>query len=90
MANLELIANEATARPFIPTRERPHPRMRPRGVYLADWFDASGNPIIQAIATNGRVISWLPWLEGLSFDRLTSELWRLLDVQDPIGPRILR
>lgn len=89
MANLELTVATPHVAPFRPTRELPVPVLKGRGVYIADFLDAQGNPIIQAIGKTGRVVSWLPWLPDLSLEQLVAELWRYLDMQDPPRPRLL-
>lgn len=76
--------------PFTPTRERPVRQLKERGVWIADILDSEGNPIIQAISRDGRLLSAIPWLPGLLLERLIEDLWRYLDLRDPAPPRLVR
>lgn len=89
MSVFELSATPAR-QDFYPTREQPVPQLKGRGVYIADVRDAAGNPILQAVSRDGRVLSWVPWLPGLDLEQLQTELWRFLDLRDPPLPRLLR
>jgi hypothetical protein len=68
--------------PFRPTRERPCPTMKKRGVYLSDSFDDNGNPWVYAVTTGGRVAHCLKWRDGDSLELMTAELWDILDERD--------
>jgi len=89
MAHLELTASVEHGSLFTPTREQPVPQLKARGVYIADWLDAQGNPIIQAIGRDGRLVSALPWLPELCLERLQEELWRYLDIRDPAPAHLI-
>jgi len=67
---------------FLPTRERPVPGWLERGVHVAPWLDASGNPIVVAVQTNHRLLTWQPWLPGQTYEQVASGLQDLLDDTD--------
>jgi hypothetical protein len=69
--------------PFTPTRERPCPIMKTRGVYLSDSLDDNGNPWVFAVMANGRVAHCIKWREGDSLEQMTADLWDILDERDP-------
>jgi hypothetical protein len=68
---------------FIPTRERPCPRMNARGVYRASVLDAGGNPIVQAVDSRHRVVCAIPCSEDRDVDTIVAAVWRLLNDLDP-------
>ena len=69
---------------FKPTRERPAYVMKARGVHVSNSFDANGNPVVYAIASSGRAVYALPWLEGDTLEALTACCWDRLDQLDPL------
>lgn len=66
---------------FVPTRERPCPVMRGRGVTIANFYDASGNPVLQAVGEDGRLVAWLPWTEDTTRELVEATLWAILDTR---------
>jgi hypothetical protein len=64
---------------FVPTRERPCPVMRGRGVTIANCFDAAGNPMVQAVGDDGRIVAWIPWTEDRELADVEAQLWAILD-----------
>lgn len=66
---------------FVPTRERPCPVMRSRGVRVMDYFDHAGNPVVHAVDEDGRTVAWLPWTEGVTLESVEDELWAMLNVR---------
>ena len=71
--------------PFRPTRERPVPRLKPRGVWIDDGLDAFGNRRLVAVDSRHRIVCELPWLEGQTDEEIAEPLWAMLDRVDPDG-----
>lgn len=81
-----LVPNGSTPNHFAPTRERPCPVMRERGVYVADW-QYQGTPIVYSINSRHEVEQWVHWYDGESFETIELALWRHLNAVDPV-PRL--
>jgi hypothetical protein len=78
---LELDARLDTpvAAPFVPTREQPCEFMRERGVYLANFLDPYGNPIVQAVDSQHRLRGFLPWHAGRTLAEVVDQLADVLE-----------
>jgi hypothetical protein len=68
---------------FTPTHDRPVPQMRSRGVWIADFFDGQGNPVVQAVDSRHRVVCAIAWLKGQTEEEITALLWSELDRLEP-------
>jgi hypothetical protein len=75
----ELDARLDVPAPFVPTHEHPHQKLRDRGVYIADFLDPQGNPIVQVIGSDHRLKAWLPWTEGRTLTEVVDEMTFVLD-----------
>lgn len=83
---------EPTSLPvFAPTRARPCPTMRGRGVYLSDMF-LQGAPVLVAVDSMANVLEMQPWREDTDLPELYMAMLARLDVADPPRPslRLLR
>jgi hypothetical protein len=86
---LELDARLNAPAPFVPTHAQPHPKLRDRGVYIADFLDPQGNPIVQVIGSDHRLKAWLPWTEGRTLAEVVDEMTFVLDrIEGRPSPRI--
>jgi hypothetical protein len=47
-----------------------------RGLYILDFYDAAGDEVLVAIASDGRCVSWAPF-KPQTYD----EAYRLLEIQ---------
>jgi hypothetical protein len=71
--------------PFEPTHEQPAPVLRPRGVWVADFTDLAGNPQLQIIDSQHRLIQMVPLLPepDHDWDEIVARAWRVLDLHEP-------
>lgn len=72
---------------FAPTRERPCPTMRGRGVWLSD-MKLAGDPVLLAVDSRSNILEMQPWGEDTDLPELYMAMVERLNAADPPRPTL--